>query len=51
MSRDLEELIPRAELDGVLAAAAAWADAAPVEVLNRRIGMGSARAQVAGAGR
>ena len=41
VSRDLEELIPRAELDEVLAAAAAWADAAPVEVLNVGSGWGA----------
>jgi hypothetical protein len=41
VSRDLEELIPRAELDGALAAATVWADAAPVEVLNRGSGWGA----------
>ena len=41
VSRDLEDLIPRRELDGALAAAAAWADAAPVEVLNRGSGWGA----------
>ncbi len=41
VSRDLEELIPRAELDRALTAAAAWADAAPVEVLNRGSGWGA----------
>ena len=40
-SRDLEELIPRAGLDDALMAAAAWADAAPVEVLNRGSGWGA----------
>ena len=41
VSRDLEELVPRAELDGALTAATAWADAAPVEVLNRGSGWGA----------
>ncbi len=41
VSRDLEELIPRAELDNALTAATAWADAAPVEVLNRGSGWGA----------
>ena len=41
VSRDLEELFPRAELDGVLAAATSWADAAPVEVLHRGSGWGA----------
>ena len=41
VSRDLEELVPRAELDGALAAATAWADAAPVEVLNLGSGWGA----------
>jgi hypothetical protein len=41
VSRDLEELIPRAELDRALTAATAWADAAPVEVLNRGSGWGA----------
>jgi hypothetical protein len=40
-SRDLEELVPRAELDGALSAATAWADAAPVEVLHRGSGWGA----------
>src|SRR3954451_19212778 len=41
VSRDLEALIPRADLDGALTAATAWADAAPVEVLNRGSGWGA----------
>ncbi len=41
VSRDLEELIPRAELDRALRAATAWADAAPVEVLHRGSGWGA----------
>jgi hypothetical protein len=41
VSRDLEKLIPRAELEGALTAAAAWADAAPVEVLNPGSGWGA----------
>jgi tetratricopeptide (TPR) repeat protein len=41
VSRDLEELIPRAELDRALTAATAWADAAPVDVLNRGSGWGA----------
>ncbi len=41
VSRDLEELIPRAELDRALAAATVWADAAPVEVLSRGSGWGA----------
>jgi tetratricopeptide (TPR) repeat protein len=41
VSRDLEELIPRAELEAALTAATAWADAAPVEVLNRGSGWGA----------
>ena len=41
VSRDLEELIPRAELDRVLARRDGWADAAPVEVLNRGSGWGA----------
>ena len=40
-SRHVEELMPRAELDGALTAATAWADAAPVEVLNRGSGWGA----------
>jgi hypothetical protein len=41
VSRHLEELIPRAELDQLLVAATAWADAVPVEVLNRGSGWGA----------
>jgi hypothetical protein len=41
VSRDLEELIPRAELDRALAAATAWVDAGPVEVLNLGSGWGA----------
>ena len=41
VSRDLEELVPRAALDGALTAAAGWADASPVEVLNRGSGWGA----------
>ena len=41
VSRDLAELIPRAELDHALAEATTWADAAPVEVLNRGSGWGA----------
>ena len=41
VQRDLEELVPRAALDGALTAAAEWADAAPVEVLNRGSGWGA----------
>lgn len=41
VSRDLDELIPRARLDATLAAAAAWADAAPVEVLSGGSGWGA----------
>ncbi len=41
VSRDLEELVPRAELDAALTAATAWADAAPVEVLNLGSGWGA----------
>jgi tetratricopeptide (TPR) repeat protein len=41
VSRDLEELIPRAQLDGALTAAAAWAEAAPVELLNVGSGWGA----------
>jgi hypothetical protein len=40
-SRDLEELVPRAELDQALAAAAGWADATPAEVLNHGSGWGA----------
>jgi tetratricopeptide (TPR) repeat protein len=41
VSRDLEDLIPRGELDGALTAMTAWADAAPVEVLNVGSGWGA----------
>ena len=41
VSRDLEELVPRARLDAALTGAAAWVDAAPVEVLNRGSGWGA----------
>src|SRR6476659_797412 len=41
VSRDLEDLIPRGELDGALTAMTAWADAAPVEVLNLGSGWGA----------
>ncbi len=41
VSRDLEDLIPRGELDGALTAVTAWADAAPVEVLNVGSGWGA----------
>jgi hypothetical protein len=41
VSRDLEELLPRAELEGALTAASAWADAAPVELLHRGSGWGA----------
>jgi hypothetical protein len=41
VSRDLEELVPRAGLDKALTAATAWADAAPVELLNRGSGWGA----------
>ncbi len=41
VSRDLEQLMPRAELDRALTDAAAWADAAPVDVLNRGSGWGA----------
>jgi hypothetical protein len=41
VSRDLEELVPRAELDAALTTATAWADAAPVEVLNLGSGWGA----------
>jgi tetratricopeptide (TPR) repeat protein len=40
-SRHLEELVPRAGVDQALTAAVAWADAAPVEVLNRGSGWGA----------
>jgi tetratricopeptide (TPR) repeat protein len=41
VSRDLEQLIPRAEVDRALTVAAAWADVAPVEVLNHGSGWGA----------
>jgi tetratricopeptide (TPR) repeat protein len=41
VSRDLQELIPRAELDRALAGTAGWADAAPVEVLHHGSGWGA----------
>jgi hypothetical protein len=41
VSRDLEKLIPRGELEAALTAATAWADAAPVEVLNLGSGWGA----------
>jgi len=41
VSRDLDDLIPRGQLDGALTAATAWADAAPVEVLNVGSGWGA----------
>src|SRR4051794_8711007 len=41
VARDLEELVPRAELDGALTAATAWADATPVEALNLGSGWGA----------
>jgi tetratricopeptide (TPR) repeat protein len=41
VSRDLEELVPRAGLDRALAAANGWADAVPVEMLNRGSGWGA----------
>ncbi len=41
VSRDLEELVPRGELDGALTAATDWADAGPVEVLNLGSGWGA----------
>jgi hypothetical protein len=41
VARELEELVPRAALDRTLTAATAWADAPPVEVLNRGSGWGA----------
>jgi tetratricopeptide (TPR) repeat protein len=41
VSRDLEDLIPRGQLDDALTAATAWAGAAPVEVLNVGSGWGA----------
>ena len=41
VSRDLEELVPRAGLDRALEAATDWVDASPVEVLNRGSGWGA----------
>jgi hypothetical protein len=41
VARDLEALVPRAEVERALTGAAAWADAEPVEVLHRGSGWGA----------
>ena len=41
VSRDLEDLVPRAALDTALAGASRWADAEPLEVLHRGSGWGA----------